>query len=142
MQVGTAADDERLSFLETALGASRRSRRRRRRLSSCSSDGEYSGRNEGRHVPRRAVARALGRDLEGNPRHRLPEKIIPADDRSAGIVDCVSHALINTDVWYDRKMAQGLGCLRKDVSATFGRGAEWDGTPVSGVFEFLCSISP
>jgi len=34
---------ERLSFLETALGASRRSRRRRRRLSSSSSNGEYSG---------------------------------------------------------------------------------------------------
>jgi len=31
---------ERLSFFETALGASRRSRRRRRRLSSSSSDGE------------------------------------------------------------------------------------------------------
>ena len=71
---------ERLSFLETALGASRRSRRRRRRLSSSSSDGEYSGGDGGRHVPRRAVARALGRELERDPHCRLPEKIIPADD--------------------------------------------------------------
>jgi len=73
---------KRLSFLETALGASRRSRRRRRRLSSSSSDGEYSGGDGGRHVPRRAVARALGRELEGAPHRSLPEKIIPADDRS------------------------------------------------------------
>jgi len=41
---------ERLSFLETAPGASRWSRRRRRRLSSSSSDGEYSGGDRGRHV--------------------------------------------------------------------------------------------
>jgi len=34
-------------------------------------------------------------------------------------------------------MAHGLGRLRKDVSATFGRDAEWDGTPALGVFEFL-----
>jgi len=27
--------------------------------------------------------------------------------------------------------------LREDVSATFGRDAEWDGTPTLGVFEFL-----
>jgi len=72
---------ERLSFLETARGASRRSSRRRRRLSASSSDGEYSGEDGGRHVPRRAVARALGRELEGDPHRRLPEKIIPADDR-------------------------------------------------------------
>jgi len=63
---------ERLSFLETALGASRRSRRRRRRLSSSSSDGEFSGGDGGRHVLRRAVARALGRELEGAPHRRLP----------------------------------------------------------------------
>jgi len=60
---------ERLSFLETALGASRRSRRRRRRLSSSFSDGEYVGGDGGRYVPRRAVARDLGRELEGAP-HR------------------------------------------------------------------------
>jgi len=34
-------------------------------------------------------------------------------------------------------MARGLGRLRKDVSATFGRDAEWDGTPALGVFGFL-----
>jgi len=128
---------ERLSFLTTALGASRRWRRRRRRLSSSSSDGEYSGGDGGRHVLRRAVARALGRELEGDPHLRLPEKIIPADDRYAVILDCASYALANTDVRYDRTMAHGLGRLRKDVSASFGRDAEWDGTPALGVFEFL-----
>ena len=129
---------ERLSFLETALGASRRSRRRRRRSSSSSSDGEYSGGDGGRHVPGRAVARALGREPEGDPHRRLPEKIIPADDRYAVILDCAAYALANgTDVRYDRTMAHGLGRLRKDVSATFGRDAEWDGTPALGVFKFL-----
>jgi len=83
------------------------------------------------------VARALGRELEGAPHRRLPEKIIPADDRYAVILDCVSYALANTDARYDRTMAHGLGRLRKDVSATFGRDAEWDGTPALGVFEFL-----
>jgi len=34
-------------------------------------------------------------------------------------------------------MAHGRGRLRKDVSATFGRDAEWDGTPDLDVFEFL-----
>jgi len=34
-------------------------------------------------------------------------------------------------------MAHGLGRRRKDVSATFGRNAKWDGTPALGVFEFL-----
>jgi len=34
-------------------------------------------------------------------------------------------------------MAHGLGRLRNDVSATFGRVAGWDGTPSFGVFEFL-----
>ena len=72
---------EQLSFLETALGASRRSRRRRRRLSSSSTDGEYCGGDGRCHVPRRAVARALGSELEGDPHRQLPEKIIPADDR-------------------------------------------------------------
>jgi len=128
---------ERLSFLETALGASRRSRRRRRRLSSSSSDGEYSGGEGRRHVPRHAVARALGRELEGDPHRRLPEKIVPADDRYALILDCASYALASTDVRYDRTMAHGPGHLRKDVSATFGRDAEWDGTPALGVFKFL-----
>jgi len=41
------------------------------------------------------------------------------------------------DVRYDRTMAHGLDRLRKDVSATFGRDAEWDGMPALGVFEFL-----
>jgi len=45
--------------------------------------------------------------------------------------------LANTDIRYDRTMAHGLGRLRKDVSATFGRDAERDGTPASGVLEFL-----
>jgi len=106
-------------------------------LSSSSSDGEYSGGDGGRHVPRRAVARALGRELEGDPHRRLPEKIISADDRYAAILDCVTYALANTDTQYDRPMAHGRGRLQKDVSATFGRDAEWDGTPALGVFEFL-----
>ena len=67
-------------------------------MSSSSSDGEYSGGDGGRYVPRRAVARAPGRELEGTPHRRLPEKIIPADDRYAGILDCVTYALANTDV--------------------------------------------
>jgi len=128
---------ERLSFLETAFGASRRSRRRRRRLSSSSSDGEYSGGDGGRHIPRCAVARALGREIEGAPHRLLPEKIIPADDRYAAILDCVPYALANTDVRYDRTMAHGQNRLRKDVSATFGRDSEWNVTPALGVFEFL-----
>jgi len=128
---------ERVSFIETAIGTTRRSRRRRRRMSSSSSDGEYSGGDGGRHVPRRSVTRALGRELEGEPRGRIPFKIIPADDRYATILDCATYALANTDVRYDRNMAHGLGRLRKDVSATFGRDAEWDGTPAVGVFEFL-----
>jgi len=128
---------ERLSLVETALGASRRSRRRRRRLFSSSSDGESSGGDGGRHVPRRAVARTLGLELEGAPHRGLPEKIIPVDDRYAAILHCASYALVNADVRYDRTMAHGLGRLRKDVSATFGRDAEWDGTPAFGVFEFL-----
>jgi len=78
---------ERLSFWETALGASRRSRCRRRRLSSSFSEGEDSGGDRVRHVPRHAVARALGRELKGKTHRRLPEKIIPADDRYAGILD-------------------------------------------------------
>jgi len=128
---------ERLSFLEPALGASRRSRRRRRRFSSSSSDGEYSGGDGGRHVPRRAVTRALGRELEGACHRLLPKKIIPADDLYTAILDGVTYALVNTDIQYDRTMAHGLGRLRKDVSAIFGRDAEWDGTPALGVVEFL-----
>ena len=59
---------DRLSLKETAIGTARRSRRRRRRMSYSSSDGEYSGGDGGRHVPRRSVTRALGRELEGgNP---------------------------------------------------------------------------
>jgi len=53
------------------------------------------------------------------------------------ILDCAAYAFANTDVRYDRAMAHGLGRLRKDVSAPFGRDAEWDGTPDLGVFEFL-----
>ena len=34
-------------------------------------------------------------------------------------------------------MAQGPGRLRQDKSATFGRDAEWNGTPAFGVFEFV-----
>jgi len=128
---------ERLSYIETAIGTTRRSRRRRRRMSSSSSDGEYSGGDGGRHVPRRSVTLSLGRELEGEPRRRIPPKIIPADDRYAAILDCATYALANTDVRYDRTMAHGLGRLRKDVSATFGRDAEWDGTPAVGFFEFL-----
>jgi len=52
-------------------------------------------------------------------------------------MDFVSYASANTDVWYDRTMAHGLGRLRKDVSATFGRDAEKDGTPAASAFEFL-----
>jgi len=104
-------------------------------MSSSFSDGEYSGGDGGLHVPRRAEARALALELEETLHIRLPEKIIPADDRYAGILDCVSYALANTDFLYDRTMADGLSRLRKDVSATFGRDAEWYGTPAFGVFE-------
>jgi len=128
---------ERLSFIEEAIGTTRRSRRRRRRMSSSSSDGEYSGGDGGRHVSRRSVTRALGRELEGEPRRRILPKIIPADDRYAAIFDCATYSLANTALRYDRTMAHGLGRLRKDFSATFGRDAEWDGTPALGVFEFL-----
>ena len=34
-------------------------------------------------------------------------------------------------------MAHGLGRLRKDVSATFRRDSEWDGTPALRVFGSL-----
>jgi len=37
-------------------------------------------------------------------------------------------------------MAHGLGRLHKDVSATFSRDAEWDGTPAFCVFQFLNSF--
>jgi len=104
---------------------------------SSSSDREDSGEDGGGHVHRRAVARSPGREVEGTPHRRLPENIIPADDRYAVILDCASYALANTDVLDDRTMAHGLGRLRMDVSTTFGRDAEWDGTPDLGVFEFL-----
>jgi len=128
---------DRLSLIETALGTTRRSRRRRRRISSSSCDGEYSGGDGGRHVPRRSVTRALGHELGGESHRRIPPKIVPADDRYAAVLDCANCALANTDIRYDRTMAHGLRRLRKDVSATFDRDAEWDGTPALGVFEFL-----
>jgi len=128
---------ERLSFLEAALGASRRSRRRRRRLSSSSSDGEYSGGDGGRHVPRHAVARAHVREPEETPHRRLPEKNLSADDRYAGILHRISYAVRKTDARYFRTVARGLGHRLRDVSATFGRDAEWDVTPAVGVFGFL-----
>jgi len=106
-------------------------------LSSSISDGEYSGGDGGRDVPRCAVARALGRELQEATHLRLPEKSIPADDRYAAILDFVSYAQANTDVRYDRTMAHGLGRLRKDIAANFGQDAECDGTPALGVFEFL-----
>ena len=88
-------------------------------------------------MPRRSVTRALGHELGGESHRRIPPKIVPADDRYAAVLDCATYALANTDIRYDRTMAHGLGRLRKDVSATFGRDAEWDGTPALGVFEFL-----
>jgi len=129
--------NERLSFFETAIGTTRRSRRRRRRMCSSSSDGEYSGGEGGRHAPRRSVTRALGRELEGKLRRRIPAKITPVDDRYAAILDCSTSAFANFYFRYDRTMAHGLARLRKDVSVTLGREAEWDGTPALGVFEFL-----
>jgi len=75
--------------------------------------------------------------MEGDPYRRVPPKLTPADDRYGAILDCTTYALANGDVRYDRTMAHGLGRLRKDVSATFGRESEWDGTPALGVFEFL-----
>jgi len=70
---------ERLSFFQTARGASQWSRRRRRRLSPSSSDGEGSGRNGVSLVPRHVEARALGRKQVKRPLLGLSEKIIPAD---------------------------------------------------------------
>jgi len=37
-----------------------------------------------------------------------------------------------TGLW-KKDWADGLGRLRADVSATFGRDAEWDGTPAKDV---------
>jgi len=120
---------DRLSLIETALGTTRRSRRRRRRMRSSSTDEEYSGGDWGRHVPRRSVTRALGHELKGESQSRIPPKIVPADDRYAAVLDCATFSLANTDIRYDRTMAHGLGRLRKDISATFDRDAEWDDTP-------------
>jgi len=44
---------------------------------------------------------------------------------------------MNTGIRYDRTLAHCICRLREDVSATFGRDAEWDEMPASGVFEFL-----
>ena len=128
---------DRLSLIETAIRTTRRSRRRRRRMSSSSSDRENSGGDGGRHVPRRSVTRALGRELEGETHSWISPKIVPADNRYAAVLYYATYALTNPYFWYDQTMAHGLGRLRKDVLATFCRDAEWDGTPVLGVFEFL-----
>jgi len=48
--------------------------------------------------------------------------------------------LANSDVRYDRTIAHGLGRLHKDVSTTFSREAEWDGTSAFCVFQFLNSF--
>jgi len=88
--------------LESNIGGSRQSRRRRRRLSSPSSDDERFGGDGGRHVPRRAVARALRREIEKGSRRRIPQKIISAVDGYAVFLDFVSYTVENTDVRYDR----------------------------------------
>jgi len=54
-------------------------------MSSSSSDGEYSGGDGGRHVPRRSVTRALGHELGGESNRRIFPKIVPADDRYAAV---------------------------------------------------------
>ena len=89
---------ERLSRLETVIVATRRSRRRRRRVSSSSSDGEYSGEDGGRHVSRRSVSRALGRQLDKGSRRMMPPKIISAVDPRAAILYCATRALVSTAV--------------------------------------------
>jgi len=66
-----------------------------------------------------------------------PKNIFRADNRYAGISDCASYALANTDVWCDREMAHDLGRLRKNESATFYSGGEWDVMRERGVFDFL-----
>jgi len=86
-------------------------------------------------VPRRSVTRALGHELGRETHRRIPPKIVPADDRYVTVLYCATYALANTDIRYDRTMAHGRCCLRKDVSATFGRDAEWSGTPSLSVFE-------
>jgi len=70
-----------LSLIETAFGTTRWSLCRRRPMSSSSSDKEYSNRDGGRHVPRRSVTRARGRELEVEFHRRITLKIVPADDR-------------------------------------------------------------
>jgi len=106
-------------------------------MSFSSSDAEYSGGNAGRHVPSRSVIRTVGHELEGETHSRIPPKTVLAEDCYAAVLDCATYALANTDIRYDRTMAHGLRGLRKDVSATFFRDTEWDGTPAVGVFEFL-----
>jgi len=76
-------------------------------------------------------------ELGGETHRRISPQIVLADDRYAAVLDCATYALTNTDIRYDRTMVHGLGRLCQDVSATFGRDAEWDGTPALGVFEFL-----
>jgi len=88
-------------------------------------------------VPRRSFTRALGHELGGGNHRRIPLKIVLAEDRYAAFLYCATYASAKTDIRYDRTMAHGLRRLRKDVSATFGRDAEWDGTPDLGVLEFF-----
>ena len=49
----------------------------------------------------------------------------------------MSNALANRAFQYTRTTADGLGRLHKNFLATFGRDAQWCGTPASGVIEFL-----
>jgi len=88
-------------------------------------------------VPCRSVTCKLRHELGEETYRRIPPKIVPADDRYAAVLDCATYASANTDIRYDRTMAQGPGRLRQDKSATFGRDAEWNGTPAFGVFEFV-----
>ena len=88
-------------------------------------------------MPRHSVTRALGRELEEKTHRRIPPDIVPANDRYAAVLDCATYAFSNNDIRYDRNMAHGLGRLRTDVSATFDRDKEWNGTPAFGVVEFL-----
>lgn len=139
----------RLAKVEGSMRASRHKARRRREGSSTdpstSSSGspstESSGtRREARRIKasaHRRVARVLSPGSEEEPPRVVPDKVIPDDDTYAGILDCESYALANKSVRYDEKMAHGLGRKRKEIATTFGRDAEWNGTPPLGVFEFL-----
>ena len=88
-------------------------------------------------MPLRSVTRALGHQLGGETRRRIPPQIFPADDCYAAVLDCAAYALEKIDIRYDRTMAYCLGRLRKDVSATFVCDAEWDEAPALGGLEFL-----